>query len=284
MATRLSVRDEVRSVINQWPDVVALAEDLDTVETVVDVADATLAPGGSIIEIDSELMRVRSIDTVPTPDTLIVRRGDRGTTAATHSNGASIRIYGPHDPTDTQLNRWIRDGIDWLYPTLVRDIWDTTDETELNVLNYPVPAAIHLLEEVLLRDDSDPARDHPIRKWTLIDEDVWFPAALPEGRMLTFHGRGKFTQPTTDTGMGGTLDVPNEVLAALHLYVVAQVVKQQEIMRSRFVDMSALLESRAGNIPDLIGSSRDLLRQAAALRDAQASPRPWRLRAITRRP
>jgi hypothetical protein len=71
-----------------------LGEDLDTSETDVDVSDGTAFAAGQIIRIDSEDMPIDSIAT----NTLTVRRGQNGTTAATHDNGAAITILtAPED-------------------------------------------------------------------------------------------------------------------------------------------------------------------------------------------
>lgn len=65
-----------------------LAEALDTSETGVDVTNGTAFQAGQVIEIDSERMEIASIAT----NTLTVERAVNGTTAATHTLGAAIRV------------------------------------------------------------------------------------------------------------------------------------------------------------------------------------------------
>ena len=67
-----------------------LAEDLDNSETAVDVADETgITTDNDVILVGDELMLV----TATTDDnTLTVARGHSGTTATTHSNGATVRL------------------------------------------------------------------------------------------------------------------------------------------------------------------------------------------------
>lgn len=67
-----------------------LAEDLDASETGVDVSSGTAFEVGQTIRIDSEQMYISAIST----NTLTVTRGVNGTTAATHTNGAAISVYG----------------------------------------------------------------------------------------------------------------------------------------------------------------------------------------------
>ena len=66
-----------------------LAEDLDTSETGVDVSDGPEFDIGQTILIDSEQMKISNI----VSNTLTVTRGANGSTAATHTNGAAIKVY-----------------------------------------------------------------------------------------------------------------------------------------------------------------------------------------------
>lgn len=68
---------------------VALAEALDASETGVDVASGAAFDVGQTILIDSEQMEITAISS----NTLTVRRGVNGTTAATHNSGLSVDIY-----------------------------------------------------------------------------------------------------------------------------------------------------------------------------------------------
>lgn len=65
-----------------------LAEALDTSETGVDVSDGTAFSTGQIVEIDSERMEIQAISS----NTLTVERAINGTTVATHSSAAAIRV------------------------------------------------------------------------------------------------------------------------------------------------------------------------------------------------
>lgn len=74
------------------------AEALDTTETAIDIADASLYDVYQYARIDDELMLITAATTAGTPDTLTVIRGINGYTAAAHDNGATIRVWNvPHD-------------------------------------------------------------------------------------------------------------------------------------------------------------------------------------------
>lgn len=84
---------QIAGVWGYWLDLLrstaTLAEDLDTSETGVDVSSGTVFDVGQTLLIDSEQVYVTGIST----NTLTVERGQNGTTAATHSNGAAIDVY-----------------------------------------------------------------------------------------------------------------------------------------------------------------------------------------------
>lgn len=65
------------------------AEELDTTETGVDVVSGTPFSAGHTIRIESEQMYVESVSA----NTLTVRRGVNGTTAATHATSKAVYVY-----------------------------------------------------------------------------------------------------------------------------------------------------------------------------------------------
>lgn len=73
-----------------WGDHVTIIEDLDTSETAVDVSSHTIFSAGHIIRIGDELMLITGVTS-----NLAVVRGWNGSTASTHSNGASVDIWHP---------------------------------------------------------------------------------------------------------------------------------------------------------------------------------------------
>ena len=100
----------------------SLNEDLDSTEVGIDVASAQLYVVGEYIKIDTEIIKIDSI----LSNTLTVSRGQFGTIASSHSNGADIykinvpkiftHIYRPMlekaegaSPANTFINRWVED-------------------------------------------------------------------------------------------------------------------------------------------------------------------------------
>jgi hypothetical protein len=72
-----------------WRIASTLAEDLDTTETGVDVADGTAFAVGNLLRVGSELGYVSNIAT----NTLTSTRGENGSTAATHLTAAAVKVW-----------------------------------------------------------------------------------------------------------------------------------------------------------------------------------------------
>lgn len=76
----------------QQDAVTSLSGALDATATSFTVDDADVLSAG-LIEIDSELMRVKSVDLASNLVTLTpTGRGQRGSTASTHADGAEVRV------------------------------------------------------------------------------------------------------------------------------------------------------------------------------------------------
>lgn len=74
----------------------------DTTGTTITTASNTILSPGMLIRIDSEWMTVESGSTT----TWVVNRGERGSTAATHSNGATVSRFIPEPTITRAVMRW----------------------------------------------------------------------------------------------------------------------------------------------------------------------------------
>lgn len=73
-----------------WVLATTLTEDLDTSETAWDVASIALLPAGAIGKVDNEIFNISSSASLTAN---VNKRGDNGSTAATHSSGASVYVW-----------------------------------------------------------------------------------------------------------------------------------------------------------------------------------------------
>lgn len=106
----------------------------DTTGTTVTVADSSIYQVRWPIEVDQETMIVRD---TPTATTLTVERGAFGSTAATHSSGASVLIrpafYG------VEILDALNEGIQACYPLIYKPVADTSLTIVGNQWEYTLP-------------------------------------------------------------------------------------------------------------------------------------------------
>lgn len=133
--TAVSLYQRTRRYLRDYRDLDSLTAALtDTTGTTVTVADTSIYQVRWPIEIDQETMVIRAI---PSGTTLTVERGAFGSTAATHSNGATVLIrpayYG------VEILDALNEGIQACYPLIYKAVLDTSLTISSNVWEYAVP-------------------------------------------------------------------------------------------------------------------------------------------------
>lgn len=130
--------NRVRTYVRDWPPIqdVTTASVASTSTTTISVADSSIYTVNAPIQIDTEAMVVTAIPGGGV--TLTVRRGARGTTAATHANGATILLRP--DFFDQEILDAINGGIDACFPYVYKDVSDTSLTIITGTYEYTVPA------------------------------------------------------------------------------------------------------------------------------------------------
>jgi hypothetical protein len=145
--------------------VTSLVNPMTTGDTALTVDDASVIPPTGLIEIGSELMWVKSVDT----DTDIVTlapfgRGYRGTVAAVHSVGDRVTA-APVVPR-AAVERAVNDTIRGVYPT-VFGVGTTEFTFNAAVDTYSLPAGAETVLGVWA-DTVGPTQEWmPVRRWTV---------------------------------------------------------------------------------------------------------------------
>lgn len=123
-----------RRFVRDWPQEDALNGSITASATTLTVADGTLYADNWLLEIDQETLFVNGNGS---GTTVTVRRGMRGTAAATHADQAPVLIR-PHflyaEVLDA-LNRGLQDT----YPKLYKPVLDTSLTTTASTFEYTVP-------------------------------------------------------------------------------------------------------------------------------------------------
>lgn len=281
---RADLRNDIRSLSRLWPNTDALAAAVTTTtQATWTLGSTTYVTPGSLLQADNEIVLVVS---VASPVATVIR-AQRGTVAATHLNAAPVNIYAPSDITDPELNSLIRDGVNWLYPVATKEVNDDSLTTLVGTKRYTIPAAVLEVDELYLKSADGTTWEGPLRNWSKIGTEIQILLELPAGRLLRIRGDGRYAAPVNDTDdLTSTtppgLGITEHLVSAIKYFCLAQLAKGQELLRSRFTQQSALIESRSGNLPELLGSSRELMRIATDFRSQAARIKPFRLRAMQR--
>jgi hypothetical protein len=148
MATSVvSLIDRVRDLLDDYgvSRTTLAAAVSDTTGTTFSVADQSVAAVGDWATVDGETAEITAVAD-GSPDTFTVVRGSRGSTAATHSNGAIVRINLDIPPTRV-LNA-LNMAQAAAYPMLSEIVTDTTLAVVANQYDYTRPSTLDHVRQV----------------------------------------------------------------------------------------------------------------------------------------
>lgn len=269
---RSDLRTSLRDLLGAWPDfTTTVAEALDATETGVDLAAVTNLAERSLIEVDSEVMRTISISSL----TATVMRGDKGTTAATHSNGATAKFYPNWGWSDVHLNRQIEKAISWLGEGMVWSLVPVTNTWLADAKQFGLTSGDeypngNIVKRIELWDENlGAAGDYrEILGWRHIGDRIELNQQLTENTAVrlwvqrkqalltddsTNLDNDKYREPLVNRAAGLCLD---ELLAN----------------RTRFYEYSATLNDRASTPDELQRTAYYFKNQALIERDGISRP------------
>jgi hypothetical protein len=207
MATSLeTLVKRTRRFLRDWPEEDTITASVSSSATQITVADESIYSENWLLEIDQENMTVTGATTGTTVD---VRRGARGSTAASHTSG-SVVLIRPHF-----LYNEIVDALNWAkdecFPSIYKPVsaeytgflsdtyeYDVPEMPGLS--NVPIPYLSKL--EIKPSGESD---FRQIRGWWIkrgATPYIQFSAAPETGGTLRINGYGPFP----DLATGGSLD------------------------------------------------------------------------------
>jgi hypothetical protein len=245
---RPDIRREIRRKLQAWPDqVTTISADQVVASDSLEVQDAQAIKARSIIEVGSEIERVRS----KAGNILTVLRGDQLTTLALHAAGARVQSFPFWGWTDLEVNDKINTAIRWLFPAVYRVFfYENTALANMKEFGVP-PGAIsptdELIRRVELRDSSTPAQWIPIYNWTHIGDRLLFGKPLDQDRRIRLTVQGKVRELATDVN---PLD-RDDPFDAIVKYATAECLDALLGNRTKYVEYSASLNDRASTPDEL---------------------------------
>lgn len=132
---------------NAWLSVDTLSGGIDSAVTTITVThidgetiygDVPRLSAGNLIQIDSEWMRVTATNTVSNTATVI--RGQNGSTAASHSNGAAVSVYIVED----QIRRAVAKQVAFQYAR--KGAYETRRMDGIATIEYPADMPYEVLK------------------------------------------------------------------------------------------------------------------------------------------
>lgn len=154
-----------RRFMGDWPDVDSLTASVTSGGTSLTVADSSLYGQNWILQIDDEALYVGAYASTGTA--VAVRRGVRGTVAASHAQGATVLLKP--DWLDTDYLDALNSGINATFPLLYKAYRDESITTVSGTYEYDVPLydgsnPIPFLSKIEFKESGDLAF-RPLRNW-----------------------------------------------------------------------------------------------------------------------
>jgi hypothetical protein len=263
--------EKTRALLRDYGDLAltlgAAVTDTTGTSVTVSSADDISAGPNTFALVDNEMLGITAANAGT--EVLTVIRGARGSTAATHTNGALIRInpiWGNHEILDA-LNQ----AQDAAYPLLYKLVDDTSEEITADVWEYDLPSTIDTLVRVEIETSTSDVYVVS-RNWTMQDtgavliEDAH---AQSTGRKIRMVGMGRFSAMT----LTGNLDsyYPTDAIPQRYLVLAAAGYLLQErqgpmAKRDSFIGITdswqqaqPFMSATMGR--DYIKQARDLLKQ-----------------------
>lgn len=126
--------NRIRRMVGDWPEEDALTASLSSTASVVSVADGTLYPKNFQVEVDSEVM---TVSVAGSGTTFTVRRGSRGSTAATHLGSAVVLIRPAF--YQVQIIEALNAALDGMFPLLYKPVSTEYTGITSSTYEYTIP-------------------------------------------------------------------------------------------------------------------------------------------------
>ena len=219
--------ERLRLFLGDWPDLDTITASLTSTATTATVADTTIYAKNWLVEIDTELLLITSL---ASGTTLSVRRGVRGSTAATHASAAGVLINPRWSSRQMleALNVAIHATWPYLYlPVVDESITIATDTYEYTIPDMPSDSGqqIGRIGEVWIKVNGEVTFSPLKTGWRVLPgatQKIRFAAQMPVGATVRLVGWGPFA-PLASTASSLDADFPRHAepvlltMAADHL-------------------------------------------------------------------
>ncbi len=202
-----TLADRVRDFLDDYGDTSTTLSSAvtDTSATTITPASSEGISVGDWISVDFETMYVSGVLASP-PYTLTVRRGQRGSTAATHSLGATVLV------NPTYENNRILNTLNAALGKMTKTVKDVTTLTVVDdQYAYAVPTTIDVVRRVEMENSDEGDEFYIIRNWEMLDSGHFrIFGDYPEDRNIGVVGTASFTALATTGNLDSTYPDDNQ--------------------------------------------------------------------------
>jgi len=233
-------------------------------------------------EVDWESVEITDVNT--STEVITVRRGSRGTTAATHAQGAVVRFNPPY--TGKRILDALNTALSSAYPQLYTLVTDENLSVVADQYVYDLPAGMDSLYRVEIENVDLGGEYFIIRTWDMYDSDsLRIYGDYPEGRAIRLVGTGRFTAMTTTGNLDSDYPETEVALSYLVYKASAMLLKERQAqlgVRDAFVGMTDTFSSTQPFASGLSAREMDTLAEDM-LRQARMQPPDYFVPLPTRR-
>ena len=246
--TVASLVERVRDLLDDYPDsITTLASAItDTSTTSIALASAAGVAKTNWLSIDFETLFVDEVPTGP-PYTTTVRRGQKGTTAATHASGATVYV-DPLYPSNRILG-CLNAALGKMTKT-VKDIATLTAVDD--VYAYTVPSTVEAVKRVEIENSDETNQFATMRNWEMFDATtLHIFGDYPNTRNIAVIGTAKFTAMSTTGNLDSTYADDNANAINFLIYEAAgQLLLQRQGKIAGRDSFEGITDPFAQNFPD----------------------------------
>ena|SRR3990167_711411 len=265
---RSDLRTAIRSKLGAFPEFTTTINGAITATaTSVVLTAATNLTARMLMEIETEILRTISLSSL----TATVMRGDKGSTAAAHTNLTAISFYPQWGWTNIDLNRLITKAINWLgegmcWTLVPKTITWLADFKEFGLPSGAVYPTGNIVKRIEMEDSS--GFFHEIAGWRHMGDRIILNRKLYENkdvRIWLQQKQGGISDDSTQLDEDKWAEV-------IELYSTSEALDELLAQRSRYLEYSATLNDRASSADELQRLSYSFLNKATMLRDQYSRP------------
>lgn len=235
-----------RDYLSDWEYEDRLQGSLSASAVTFDVLDGTRFSSGDLLQIDSEYLYVDSVSS----NTLTVRRGWRGSTAAVHGDDAAV--FRNLNWTDDQLRRWVNESFADMYPRLyIRQVGSLTGAASSE---YTLPADVTQRSQIEDVEVQFSTTRMPITAFRVVDEP---PELYVERNLVGYTLKVTYVKPFPALSSDDERTTLPETAKYLPVYYAcARAMEQNEVKRIRFDSYEVTQDERVSREGSQLNAGR----------------------------